>query len=65
MADQPRKEWRPVYVEYVAVRRCYRNPSWTRAKERLPELHREFLWDTWKKRHPEDTRIRVKIREQL
>ena len=47
----PPMERRPIYVAYVAVRRCRRNPSWT-GFDKLPKLHQDFLLDKWIKRHP-------------
>ena len=48
---QPPMERRPVYVEYIAVRRCRYNPSFAHAMG-LPRLHTKMLWDRWHKRNP-------------
>lgn len=47
---------RPVYVEYVAVRRCRFNPSWSAPVE---EGHLNLLWDKWKARDPKRSTDRV------
>jgi hypothetical protein len=49
---KPPMEMRPVYVEYVAVRRCRYNPSWERALT-LPRNSRSDLWRKYTSRAPE------------
>ena len=41
---------RPIYVQYVAVRKCRRNPSWERFFS-LPKLDRQTLTSRYVKKH--------------
>lgn len=46
----PPLEYRPVFVSYVARRKCRFNPSADRALS-LPTTYREQLIDRWQARH--------------
>lgn len=43
---------RPIYVRYMAMRKCRHNPSWEAFLD-LPEADRRALWDKWEDRHPD------------
>jgi hypothetical protein len=47
--SKPSLERRPVFVQYVAVRRCRFNPSFAAFKG---GMHQDLL-DRWRKRHPQ------------
>lgn len=46
----PRMRKRPIYVQYVALRKCRRNPSWESFID-LPEEDRQRLWSRWELNH--------------
>lgn len=46
----PPMRQRPIYVQYVAYRRCRRNPSFDRFID-LPELDKRWLIERLERRH--------------